>query len=129
MKVKDAFLKKGFYTIGALRTNRVTYPCGIKQKISSFALQLRKTDKATSLVTVGSRQYYVYRYGGNLNVLENTVVLISYPKEAFHNPKSLLPFFVRMFQWVPKRYWIPMWNAGRSRYIFAQARRDWNSLI
>ena len=90
--IMDAFLKKGFYTIGALKTNRVLYPCGIKQKVSEFALHLRKTDAATSLVTVGSRSYYVYRYEGNLNGIENAVVLISYPKDAFHSPKALRAF-------------------------------------
>ena len=91
-KVMDAFLQKGFYTVGALKTNRVIYPCGIKQKIREFALYLRKTDTDVSLVTVGSRQYYVYRYEGSLNGVENAVVLISYPKEAFHNPKALRAF-------------------------------------
>ena len=52
--IMDAFVKKGFYTIGALKTNRVLYPCGIKQKINEFALHLRKTDAAVSLVTVAA---------------------------------------------------------------------------
>lgn len=91
-KIMDAFIKKGFYTIGALKTNRILYPCGIKQKVSEFALHLRKTDAAVSLVTVGSRRYYVYRYEGNLNGIENAVVLISYPENAFHNPKALRAF-------------------------------------
>ena len=88
----DAFIKKGFYTIGALKTNRILYPCGIKQKVSEFALHLRKTDAAVSLVTVGSRSYYVYRYEGNLNGIENAVVLITYPKDAFQVPKALRAF-------------------------------------
>lgn len=91
-KVMDAFLRKGFYTVAALKTNRVIYPCGIKQKISEFALHLRKTDAAVRPVTVGSREYYVYRYEGSLNGLENAVVLLSYPKDAFHNPKALRAF-------------------------------------
>ena len=90
--IMDAFMKKGFYTIGALKTNRILYPCGIKQKISEFALHLRKTEAAVSLVTVGSRSYYVYRYEGSLNGIENAVVLISYPKDAFHVPKALRAF-------------------------------------
>ena len=90
--IMDAFIKKGFYTIGALRTNRILYPCGIKQKVSEFALHLRKTDAAVSLVTVGSRSYYVYRYEGNLNGIENAVVLITYPKDAFQVPKALRAF-------------------------------------
>lgn len=38
VKVIDSFIRKGFYTIGALKTNRVIYPCGIRQKVSEFAL-------------------------------------------------------------------------------------------
>lgn len=91
-KVMEAFIKKGFYTIGALKTNRIIYPCGIKQKISSFAFHLRKTDAAVSLVTVGSRRYYVSRYEGSLNGMENAVVLISYPEDGFHEPKALRAF-------------------------------------
>ena len=90
--IMDAFIKKGFYTIGALKTNRVIYPCGIKQKVSEFAPYLRKEDAAVSLVTAGSRSYYVYRYEGNLNGVANAVVLISYPKDAFRDPRALRAF-------------------------------------
>ena len=90
--IMDAFIKKGFYTIGALKTNRILYPCGIKQKISELAFHLRKTDSDVSLVTVGSRSYYVYRYEGCLNGIDDAAVLISYPKDAFHVPKALRAF-------------------------------------
>lgn len=91
-KVMDAFIRKGFHTIGAIRTNRVIYPCGVKQKINGYALHIRKTDADVRLVTAGNRQYYVYRYEGSLNGVENAVVLISYPREAFHCPKALRAF-------------------------------------
>ena len=88
----DAFLIKGFYTIGAIKTNRVIFPAGIKRQISQFAPYIRKTDPNVSFVTVGKRQYYVYRYEGNLNDLEHAVVLISYPGDAFGVPKALRAF-------------------------------------
>ena len=91
-KVMDRFIQKGFYTIGALKTNRILYPCGIKQKANIFALHLRKTDQNISLVTVDKRQFYVYRYEGNLNDVPNAVVLLSYPVECFGNPKALRIF-------------------------------------
>ncbi len=91
-EVMKAFIRSGFYTVGALKSNRVIYPHGIKQKLSSFALHLRKTDTAVRLVTVGSRKYYVYRYEGPINGLENAVILITYPKDAFLNPKALRAF-------------------------------------
>lgn len=89
-KLSDAFIKKGFYTIGALKTNRIIFPCGIKQGINEFALYIHKED--TSLVTVGSRKFYIYRYEGKLNGMDNAVVLISYPENAFHDTKALRAF-------------------------------------
>jgi hypothetical protein len=91
-KVMDAFFMKGFYTIGAIRTNRLIYPCNIKKRINEFALFMEQTDCDVRLVTVGSRQYYVYRYEGRLKDIDDAVVLISYPKDAFHNPKALRAF-------------------------------------
>ena len=58
----DSFIRKGFYTIGALRTNRIIYPCGIRQRANEFAPHLRKTDPNVNIVTVGGREFYVYRY-------------------------------------------------------------------
>ena len=53
----DGFIQKGFYTIGALKTNRIIYSCGIRQKVSGFALHLRKADADVSLVTVVERKF------------------------------------------------------------------------
>lgn len=50
-KVMDAFLTKGFYTISALKTNRLIFPAGIKRQISQFA-PIHKTDPNVSLVIV-----------------------------------------------------------------------------
>lgn len=92
VKVMDSFIQKGFYTIGALKTNRIIYPCGIRQKVSEFALYLRKEDSDVSLVTVDNRNFYVYRYEGELNDIPNAVVIISYPENAFGESKALRVF-------------------------------------
>ena len=92
VKVMEAFWAKGFHTVGALKTNRVIFPVGIRQQISQFAAYIHKTDRNVSLVTVGQRQYYVFRYEGNLTDLEHAVVLISYPKAAFGLPGALRAF-------------------------------------
>ena len=73
-KIMNCFIQKGFHTIGALKTNRIIYPCGIRKKASEFATYLRKQDADVSLVTVRHRQFYVYRYEGKLNDIENAVV-------------------------------------------------------
>ncbi|MGH0945521.1 hypothetical protein ACQVTS_31710 [Bacillus mycoides] len=49
-------------------------PYGICQSIKDFAKHVRKEE--TDLVTVGHSSYYVYRYEGKLNVIENTIVLL-----------------------------------------------------
>ena len=87
-KMINTFVQKGFHTIGALKTNRLLYPSGMKKKLSELAVGLSVTEKVFDLVTVKKRKYYVYRYEGNLNGIENAVVLLSYPEKAFGNPKA-----------------------------------------
>ena len=91
-KIINTFVQKGFHTIGALKTNRLLYPSGMKKKLSELAAELSVTEKGFDLVTVKNRKYYVYRYEGNLNGIENAVVLLSYPEKAFGNPKALRAF-------------------------------------
>ena len=38
-------------------------------------------------MTVGGREFYVYRYEGKFNDIPNAAVILSYPKEAFGNPR------------------------------------------
>ena len=91
-KIINTFVQKGFHTIGALKTNRLLYPSGMKKKLSELAAELSTTHNGFDLVTVNKRKYYVYRYKGNLNGIENAVVLLSYPEKAFGNPKALRAF-------------------------------------
>ena len=91
-KIINTFAQKGFHTIGALKTNRLLYPSGMKKKLSELAAELSVTHNGFDLATVKKRKYYVYRYEGNLNGIENAVVLLSYPEKAFGNPKALRAF-------------------------------------
>ena len=91
-KLINTFVQKRFHTIGALKTNRLLYPSGMKKKLSELAAELSVTEKGFDLVTVKNRKYYVYRYEENLNGIENAVVLLSYPEKAFGNPKALRAF-------------------------------------
>lgn len=68
------------------------YPFGIRQKLSEFAALLSVTYADFHLVTVKKQKYYVYRYEGKLNGIENAVVLLSYPEKAFGKPKALRAF-------------------------------------
>ena len=90
-KLVNAFSSKGYHTIGALKTNRIIYPQGINISISEFAsAYIQKSD--SSLVTVGKDKYWMYRYEGKLNGIDDAVVLISYPEDAFGNPTALRAF-------------------------------------
>ena len=91
-KLMDSFIRRGFYTIGALKTNRIIYPSGVKCSVSQFAETLRKNADQFHTVTVKGHQYNIYRYEGNLNGIENAVVLISFPVKAMNNPKALRAF-------------------------------------
>ena len=78
-KLTDAFICKGFYTVGAMKTNRLLYPYGVKMNVCDLARKLveAKCRELFHLVTVKQQQYYyVYRYEGNLNGIENAVVLL-----------------------------------------------------
>ena len=91
-KIINTFAERGFHTIGALKTNRILYPFGIKKKLNEFAALLSVTHSDFHLVIVKNQTYYVYRYEGKLNGVENAVVLLSYPEKAFGNPKALRAF-------------------------------------
>ena len=64
----------------------------MKKKLRELAAELSVTPREFDLVTVKKRNYYVYRYEGNLNGIENAIVLLSYPETAFGNPKALRAF-------------------------------------
>ena len=91
-KVINAFSAKNYYIIGALKSNRVIYPnddTGSIQ-IAQFAKTLNLSD--FRLVTAKSGKYWVYRYTGKLNGVKESVVLITYPENAFGKDNALRAF-------------------------------------
>lgn len=93
-KLMDAFHAKGFYTVSAVKTNRIIYPYGCKMNITDFAEKLNEAEcrELFHIVTVKGRKYYVYRYEGNLNGIPDAVILMTYPVEAFGREKALRAF-------------------------------------
>ena len=89
-KVIEAHFKKGYHLIGGLKTNRIIYPQGIKTSIKDFAVHIASND--VHLVTVNRQSYWVYRYEGALNNIDNAVALFCWPKDAFLNPKAMRAF-------------------------------------
>ena len=91
-KIINSFIVKGFYTIGALKTNRIVYPKGVKCSVSRLAAALKESTLPFRTVTVKGHQYNIFRYEGNLNGIDNAVVLISFPVGQMSNPKALRAF-------------------------------------
>ncbi len=91
-KIIKASLKNGFQYVGALKTNRVIYPkdCRLSQKINGYAQMIDKDQ--FHLVTVNGHSYYIFRYQGKINGFKSVTILISYPKNAFHNTNALKAF-------------------------------------
>ena len=72
-------LSKGYHTIGRVKKNRVIYPAGIKTNLDQFSKLISKNE--TCPVTVGGQTYYIYRYEGKINDVENTLILFSWTKK------------------------------------------------
>lgn len=90
-KVINAHFKRGYHLIGALKTNRIIYPQGIRIQIKDFAAKyIEKND--VHPVTVNGSTYLVYRYEGALNDIDNAVVLLCWHKSAFKKPGALHAF-------------------------------------
>ncbi|CAG9706860.1 IS701 family transposase [Clostridium neonatale] len=82
-------LINGCHTIGRIKSNRVIYPAGIKTNVKKFSSYIRTNE--TSLVTSSNNKYYVYRYEGKLNDIENVAVLISWTKnDLSDNPAFII---------------------------------------
>lgn len=91
-KVIDSFIGREFYTVGALKTNRIVYPSEVKCSIRQFAEKLKENADSFCTVTVKGRKYNIFRYEGSLNGIDNAIVLISFPAGAMNNPKALRAF-------------------------------------
>jgi hypothetical protein len=86
----ETALQTGNHVISGLKTNRIIYPYGIRQSIKDFAKHVRKEE--TNLVTVGHSSYYVYRYEGKLNVIENAIVLLCWEAETPMTSENMRAF-------------------------------------
>ena len=83
-KVMEAALQQGMHTIGALKTNRILYPQGIRHVCAT---------EDTDLVTIGQETYRVYRYEGALNEWSNGIVLLCWSVEEDQvDPKGMRCF-------------------------------------
>lgn len=118
--VTDAFSAKGFYTIGALKTNRCIYPYGRKINVHDFAEKLKEAECRELFypVTVKGRKYLVYWYKGNLNGIENEAVLLTYPANVFGKEKALRAFIsTDMLLCLKRKFLLFMFSGGTLKYF------------
>ena len=86
----DKALEKELTLIAAMKTNRILYPDGQRRSAQDYAAML--PNGQYHLVTVGGHEYWIHRYEGALNGIDNAVVLLSYPKNALGNKNALRVF-------------------------------------
>lgn len=86
----EAALRRGTHVIGALKTNRIIYPAGVRMQVKQFAAYLDEQD--TDLVTVGQEQYRIYRYEGALHDIESGVVVLCWPADEPMEAKRMRCF-------------------------------------
>lgn len=86
----DKALEKNITLIGAMKTNRIPYPNGLRCSAQNHTAML--PNDQYHLVTVGGHEYWIHRYEGDLNGIDKAVVLLSYPKDAFGNKNALRVF-------------------------------------
>lgn len=110
-------LVNGCHSIGRIKSNRVIYPAGIKIGVDKFSKHIMPNE--TSVVTASNSKYYVYRYEGKLNDIENAVVLISWNKQDLSdNPCFLLSTDISLDNQTIISYYEKRWNIEVSyRYL------------
>ena len=77
-----------------MRSNRVIYPRGYKNKkgiqIGAYAKTLKQTQ--LDLVTVGGDRYYMYTYLGKINGKSKVKIIITWPENALFVPRAMKAF-------------------------------------
>lgn len=83
-------LQQGYHFIGAIKSNRLISPKGIKIQLSQFAEYI--DPNALDVVTVKGKEYRAYTYEGPIAKIENALVVISYEVDgnSFKKPIFLI---------------------------------------
>jgi len=112
-KLFDAAADKGFYYLGAFKSNRIIYPKGYKTKgiqIGAFSKTIKMHE--LSLVTAGGKSYYTYTYQGKINGSKKVKIVISWPKDALYNSHAMKIFIsldIKMSEKQLLRHYVKRW--------------------
>ena len=91
-KIVSAFREKGFYTVGAFKTNRIVSLDGNKLQVGQLATSLQMAGLNADLVTVGNRKFFVYECKVHIEDIGEAIVLLSYPQQAYGDSSALRAF-------------------------------------
>ena len=91
-KIVTAFREKRFYTIGAIKTNRIIDLDGDKLQIGQLSSALLLAGMNADLVTVGKRQFYVFSCKVHIEDIGQAIILLSYPRGALGEQSTLRAF-------------------------------------
>lgn len=72
-------LKSGYHLIGAVKSNRIIAPKGIKIQLSQFTQHINPDE--LDVVTVKGKDYRIFVYEGSVSKVENAKILICYEVE------------------------------------------------
>lgn len=103
-------LGKGIHSIVPLKKNRNIYPEGIGIQLEKYENLI--DESCLNLVTVKGKDYYIYRYEGNLKGIENAVVLFSYQVEGdtLSKPMYILSTDISLSNGEIIRYYLNRWD-------------------
>ena len=103
-------LKQGYHFIGAVKSNRLISPEGIKLQLSQFTEYINPN--VLDVVTVKDKEYRVYTYEGPIAKLENALVVISYEidGDTLKKPVFLISTDIELDAKTIIEYYSKRWN-------------------
>ncbi len=112
--VIHASLGRSYHFIGAVKSNRLVSPEGIKLQLSQFAECI--DPDALDVVTVKDKEYRVYTYEGPIAKSENTLVVISYEVDGdtFKKPVFLMSTDIELDAKTIIEYYSKRWSIETS---------------
>ena len=105
-KIISTFVERGFHTIGALKTNRMLYPFGIRKKLSEFAALLSVTHAD------GSKQI----------INENGVIGVS--STRFTSDTTIYAYWVDDIGPEKDSTYLTVTNTDDKDYVYAKATKS-----
>lgn len=119
-KVMDRFIRKGFYTVGALKTNRILYPCGIRQKPVHLPFICGKQTRMSASWPLAAVNSMYTAMKGSWMAFQMQRWSSAIRRMDLGIPKHCVYFSLQMQSYPRRRSWTPIRNGGRLNYFPAE---------